>query len=430
MPHISTNIQPDLSLNDREQIQYLLGNPPSWMMRYGISMMAGCFVLLLGLSYFIRYPDVLEAKITLTTANPPIRVMASRGGRMIELLTKDHQQATKGQVLAVLENTAEWKDVLRLEAWLEQYSDAQTELLPDLHLGTLQAAYSSFSQHWKDYRYFSTNHHTAERIAALEKEIVHIEKMSGSLLRQNNLLKEEFILSTQERNQQKQLHEQKVISDKEFEKSEAVWLQQKQQIESAEAPVLQNQMQVQQLQNQINELRLTKSDTQNDNELMLLEDLQRLRSAVAEWKQSDLIIAPIQGAVSLSKVWSVQQSVEAGAEILAIIPEGNESERIIGKASLAGLGIGKLKPGDRALIRLDAYPAQQYGSIAGKIANISALSQEEAYLLDIELPHSMTTSYKQSIPFRQEMAGQVRIITEDRRVVERIFDRVYDLLKN
>lgn len=189
-------------------------------------------------------------------------------------------------------------------------------------------------------------------------------------------------------------------------------------------------MQVQQLQNQINELRLTKSDTQNDNELMLLEDLQRLRSAVAEWKQSYLIIAPIQGALSLSKVWSVQQSVEAGAEILAIIPEGNESERIIGKASLAGLGIGKLKPGDRALIRLDAYPAQQYGSIAGKIANISALSQEEAYLLDIELPHSMTTSYKQSIPFRQEMAGQVRIITEDRRVVERIFDRVYDLLKN
>ena len=90
-------------------------------------------------------------------------------------------------------------------------------------------------------------------------------------------------------------------------------------------------MQVQQLQNQINELRLTKSDTQNDNELMLLEDLQRLRSAVAEWKQSYLIIAPIQGAVSLSKVWSVQQSVEAGAEILAIIPEGNESERIIGK---------------------------------------------------------------------------------------------------
>ena len=222
MPHISTNIQPDLSLNDREQIQYLLGNPPSCMMRYGISMMAGCFVLLLGLSYFIRYPDVLEAKITLTTANPPIRVMASRGGRMIELLTKDHQQATKGQVLAVLENTAEWKDVLRLEAWLEQYSDAQTELLPDLHLGTLQAAYSSFSQHWKDYRYFSTNHHTAERIVALEKEIVHIEKMSGSLLRQNNLLKEEFILNTKERNRQKQLHEQKVISDKEFEKSEAV----------------------------------------------------------------------------------------------------------------------------------------------------------------------------------------------------------------
>lgn len=71
---------PDIRLQDREQAQYLLGNPPSWMMRYGISVMAGIFLLLLTLSYFIHYPDVIDAKIVLTTANPPIRVFTARAG--------------------------------------------------------------------------------------------------------------------------------------------------------------------------------------------------------------------------------------------------------------------------------------------------------------------------------------------------------------
>ena len=46
--------QPDLRLNDREQIQYLLGNPPSWMMRYGITMIAVFFVLKFVDSFALR----------------------------------------------------------------------------------------------------------------------------------------------------------------------------------------------------------------------------------------------------------------------------------------------------------------------------------------------------------------------------------------
>ena len=118
MPLPPAQIQPDLRLNDREQIQYLLGNPPSWMMRYGITVMAGFFVLLLALSYFIRYPDIVEAKVILVTANPPIRILAKSAGRVSELLVADLQEVKAGQVLAVIENTATWPDVVRLESWL------------------------------------------------------------------------------------------------------------------------------------------------------------------------------------------------------------------------------------------------------------------------------------------------------------------------
>jgi hypothetical protein len=63
-------------------MEYLLGNPPSWMMRYGISVLAGFFFVLLALAWFVRYPDIVEAPVVLITANPPIRVIAKSGGRV------------------------------------------------------------------------------------------------------------------------------------------------------------------------------------------------------------------------------------------------------------------------------------------------------------------------------------------------------------
>jgi len=272
---MSLTTPPSIRLNDREQAQYLLGDPPSWMMHYGITAVAGFFVLLLALAYFIRYPDIVEARITLTTAHPPIRVLARTGGRVTELRVADKEAVRTGQVLAVIENTARWQDVLRLEAWLDtQGLQAATLLLP-LQLGSLQPAYSTFSEHWRDYQYFSSNPVTAARMAVLHQQIAQLGQINSNLSKQQTILQEEFILTTKERDRQAQLHDDKVISDLEYEKSEATWLQQKRQIAAAEAQALQNQLQIRQLEGQINELGQTKSDHRSDKELALAEDLQR-----------------------------------------------------------------------------------------------------------------------------------------------------------
>jgi HlyD family secretion protein len=427
----------DIRLNDREQIQYLLGNPPSWMMRYGISVMAGVFLILLALSYFVHYPDIIEAKVVLTTANPPIRVMAKSGGRVAELLVSDKQPVEKGQVLAVLENTANWRDVLRLESWLDSSGGQSATLPAELQLGELQSAYSAFSQHWKDLDYFARHNGVAERIGYLQQQITGLEKIGSNLQKQMATMREEFVLATRAYQRQQQLHRDKVISDKEFETSEAQYLGQKRQLENAEAAVLQNQMQIKQSEGQINDLRQGKSDNQNNKELTLNEDIQRLHSAIAQWKQTFLIVAPISGQVSFSKIWSAQQSIGAGEDVLAVVPISAAPENtgnIVGKATVPALNSGKIAPGQRAIIRLDGYPAQQYGIVETTVANISLLPQkeekEEAYLLDLYLSDSLVTSYGKHIPLRQEMSGQVRIVTEDRRVIDRVFGSLRDLLQN
>lgn len=52
-----------------EAIQELLGNPPSWLVRWGISVFAGIItVLIIGSSLFM-YPQIIEAPIVITTDN-------------------------------------------------------------------------------------------------------------------------------------------------------------------------------------------------------------------------------------------------------------------------------------------------------------------------------------------------------------------------
>ena len=65
-----------------ESVQEILGRPPRWIIRWGISII---FIIVAGLvvdSYFFKYPDVLTATITVTTENLPAGVMAKTTGRI------------------------------------------------------------------------------------------------------------------------------------------------------------------------------------------------------------------------------------------------------------------------------------------------------------------------------------------------------------
>ena len=81
-------------------------------------------------------------------------------------------------------------------------------------------------------------------------------------------------------------------------------------------------------------------------------------------------------------------------------------------------------------IQLDNYPYQEFGVVKGKVGSMSLVPDQESYFLEIELADSLVTTYDRSIPFAQELQGNARIITEDRRILERVFDQLMNLFKN
>ena len=436
MPTLHQNPE-DIALNEREETLQFIGRPPSVFMRFGITAVAFVVVLLLALSYFVKYPDIVVAKVVLTTENPPIHVLAKTGGRVSDIFIKNNETVKTGQLLAVMDNTAHWQDVLALEKMLNATSglsiagDLNRPLLinPQLNVGVLQNNYSTLCQNLKDYRYFLEKNGVLQKISYLTQQIESLKALNTNLLQQQVIQSKEFELAEKDLSRQKQLHTEGVISDLEFEKFNTQYLQLKRQIEASNAASINNDMQIQQHASQINDLSQSKDDNQNTKELTVLEDIRRLKSAIDEWKQVYLITAPIAGKITLSKIWSAQQNIATAEELLTIVPTESQNQ-VVCKAILPIAQSGKVKTGLTTTVRLDAFPYQQYGILRGAVQNIALVPQKEDYQLEIQLPNNLITSYGKTLNFRQEMQGIAHIITEDRRVVERILDRFRDLMRN
>lgn len=215
----------------------------------------------------------------------------------------------------------------------------------------------------------------------------------------------------------------------EFERSETNYLQYRRQSENLKTEVLNNRLQIEQFDAQIVSLRQNRINQSMQKWLSAREILDRLKSELKIWKQTYLIFSPIAGRLSLTRFWSPQQFVQANQEIATVVP-GAGAGKIIGKALLPTFNSGKVQPGMRTNIQLDGYPYQEFGVIQGEVASIALAPEQENYLLEIKLPDSLITTYKRRIPFTQELPGTARIITEDRRILDRIFDQLISLVRN
>jgi HlyD family secretion protein len=116
-----------------EEIEDILGKVPGWVTRNGIMMLLGVIVLLLAGSFVFKVPDVKRARITVSSLQPPAEIEARAAGKIESLLVSDNEKVPEGKVLAVIENPAQFEDVMGLKSQLHQI-ELPTDTLPELNL--------------------------------------------------------------------------------------------------------------------------------------------------------------------------------------------------------------------------------------------------------------------------------------------------------
>lgn len=421
---------------DQNDIQKILGFPPGWALRWGITAIAIAMLGFLVLAWLVRYPDIIQARVLILTENPPIRVFSRSSGKINELLVADKDQVKKGQLLAVIENPANLSQVDSLEQLLKRLKQnpspeswVNSDLAPLHELGSLQTTYAALEQAVNDYAFSVKQQGIFTQINSLKAQIQHLKALNLSLEQQQKTYAREVEIAKKDYDRNKKLIATKAISESELDQSESFYLQTRRQAESLQSQVLNNQIQIEQLNSSIIDLRENRSNLEMGKWLLVQELFERMGSELEAWKQQFLLLSPIDGQLSLTRFWSPQQYVQVNEEVATVVPDQGPRQ-IMGKASLPVQNSGKVQPGMEVNIQLDSYPFQEFGVIKAQVGSMSLVPDEDNYILEISLADSLITTYNRHIPFAQELQGNARIITEDRRILERVFDQLMNLLKN
>ncbi len=416
-----------------EEYQEVLGATPNWILRSGITIILLVIIILLIGSWFFKYPDVLNSRVVILTENPPVQLKAYASGKLTHIFYSENQDVQQDSVVAVIENTANLNDIFLISIMLDTLSDIR--YFPeniDLKLGELQQTWSGLVRIISSCRNFIEIDYYEQKNKSLTSQINYYNKYYSGLLNQVKIMDKENSLALVQFERDKSLYNDNVIAKIDFEKSEQTYLQQKRNYESSKTSLINTQMQINQLYQQILDNNIQKTNELNTYEIQIEDALQGFKSQLAKWKQSYLIISPIDGRVSFNKVWFENQSVSAGDLIVTIIPK-NEM-RIIGKADIPSTGVGKVKPGQTVNIKLDNYPYMEFGMLKAKVKNISLVpittEQGIFYSAEIELNDSiLKTNYNKIIPFSQNMTGTAEIITDDLRLLERFLNPLRSIWK-
>ena len=221
-----------IKLNVRsDEIEAILGKTPNWLMRTGIMVMFIIFLVLLIGSSMFRYPDIVNAKIVISTEYPSIALVSKVGGRLVNLDVKDKELVTVNQLLAVQESASSAKDMLQLNAWIN--NNSQPELISPVdaifskeqQLGEVMPYFLDLKMAFVNYSKFVELNYHAQNKRLLEEQIEYMNNYVIHAKNQIDLFDNEMKLARNDYLRDSSLHEKQIISPMEMEQSKSVLLQ-------------------------------------------------------------------------------------------------------------------------------------------------------------------------------------------------------------
>lgn len=408
-----------------EEVQEIISRPPHWLLRWGTGMCFLAAVLLAAACWWIRYPDIVTTPLILTSKDAPRKVVARTSGKLDKILVADGQEVDVTMPLMYLESTTDPEEAEALYLRLEKLRAVLTsenwqgvaafEINGGRKLGELQNSFQVFYQHFIQLKaYLQGGLHLKKR-ELLEKDYADLIAMAALLEEQRALQQEDYALATEEFKIHEKLYRDKVIPLLEFKREQAKLLGKAAPLKQLESALIQNttaqtskQKELLELDNMVAEQKST-----------FIHALLTLQSQVDTWKQQYVVTSPVAGRVSFTAPWQEQQTVSTGTELLTVSPLETE---LNGHVILPQANLGKLRNGQQVLVKLDGYPFREFGIVDGKLSGLSLTpGRDSTYWGIVTLPTGLKTRYGHTLTYKNGMKGTAEIITEERRLLERLF---------
>jgi HlyD family secretion protein len=415
------------------EIDEIISKKPPFIVRWGTTFFF-LLLLMIGLvSWFIKYPDIVTTKATLTSLNAPKPIVTKSEGQLVKLSAKEGEEVQKGEVIGYMESTANANTVLYLSDILDSLqnilNNGPTESINDFFsavlvksqtkLGELQQSYQIFAQSFILYRSYLQSGFYLRKKAMLIKDMETLQRLRDNLNEQKKLQEQDLKLAEQTFKMNSLLKSEKAISPFDYRNENSKLISKQMNIPEITSSIINNEGQQNVKKEEIMEL---------DNQIaqqksIFIQSLNTFISQVEEWKRKYLLISPLAGKVAFSGFIEEHQQLQANQTICYINP-GNS--QYYAEVYVPQFNLGKVKTGQNVLLKFPSYPFEQYGALKGRINFISTISTDSGYLAKVNLLDGLTTDYGKTIQFREGLVGQGEIITENMRLPERFY---YNMVK-
>ncbi|QEZ92947.1 HlyD family type I secretion periplasmic adaptor subunit [Proteus sp. CD3] len=137
-------------------------------------------------------------------------------------------------------------------------------------------------------------------------------------------------------------------------------------------------------------------------------------------QQLKIVRSPVTGTVQQITNYTLGSSLQPSQQMMTIIPDNQHN---IAEVNILNKDIGFIHVGQKAMIKIDAFPYTRYGTLEGNITNIAkdSIQHEQlglVYPATIELNTQMIESNNQQYSLAPGMSLVAEIIIDKRRVID------------
>jgi multidrug efflux pump subunit AcrA (membrane-fusion protein) len=405
------------------EVQEIISQKPSWIVRNGIILFLLIIGMMLATTFFISYPDVVNANATFTSLNAPKEVKARAEGKLVKLLVTEGKIVVENEVIGFVESRAIHEEVIALSNTINALQNSidknENATIPNnfKNLGEVQQAYQVFMQAHNTYKQYLSSGFYRQKKSMLQEDLSYLQRLHGNLNEQKRMQQEDLGLATKTYEANQKLSDGNVIADLELRNEKSKFISKAMSIPQINASLITNESSKHEKEKEIAQLENDIAQQKG----IFLQAINTFKAQLEDWKNKYLLLAPIAGKVSFSDFLQENSQIKLNQTICFINPE---NITFYARIYILQNNFGKIKVGEDVLLKLNAYPHKEFGIIKAKLDFISTIPSDSGFVARVNLPNGLTTNYNKQLQYKEGLSAQAEIITADLKLSDRLFNEV------
>jgi multidrug efflux pump subunit AcrA (membrane-fusion protein) len=405
------------------EVQEIISQKPSWIVRNGIVLFLAIIATMFATTFFISYPDVVNANATFTSLNAPKEVKARTEGKLVKLSVAEDKMVNENDIIGFLESRAAHNEVIALSTVIDNaQKNIDANDLSGLYssyknLGEVQQSYQVFVQAFNTYKQYLSSGFFRQKKNMLQQDVSYLQRLHANLEEQKRMQQEDLSLAGKTFDANKILSNEKVIADFEYRNENSKYISKAMAIPQINSSLITNESTKHEKEKEIAQLE---NDIAQQNGIFV-QALNTLKAQLDDWKSKFLLIAPVAGKVSFAEFLQENSQIKIGQTVCFVNPENTE---YYARVFIPQTNFGKIKTGEQVLLKLNAYPYREFGIIKAKLNFVSSIPTDSGFVAKVVLLNGLVTNYKKQLHYTEGLSAQAEIITEDLQLSDRLFNEL------